>query len=382
MITTRRYTYKLRPGKQAEAALEMEYHRSRWVWNECVHQQRENKVFSRNTLSQLLTAARASTPWLKAGSAVVQQQVIADFCVATKAHFESKADPKPELPTFKTKKSHPNPSVNYTKNGFSIKDGKLSLAKMPFNIPVVWSRALPSQPTSVRVYRDAVGDWWASFVVKVEDTPKVREDDLSVGIDPGISVTMTTSHDDTEFDLEYVNQVRTHARNTAKYQRRMAKHKAAQQWDKYRKAKRLKAKEERKARRVRQERSRKWAQQIAKNHAQIAVEDFKPKFMFKSTLARKAADAACGVLLRELEIQAHKYNCELVKVNPAYTTQECHICHARTKQQMTLAQRTYECWNCGQTSDRDKNAAKVILSRAGFNPACEKENIPMKMGTP
>lgn len=35
-----RYNYRLRPGAQAEAHLLAEWGRVRWVWNECVGQQR------------------------------------------------------------------------------------------------------------------------------------------------------------------------------------------------------------------------------------------------------------------------------------------------------------------------------------------------------
>jgi putative transposase len=52
------------------------------------------------------------------------------------------------------------------------------------NIPVVWSRELPSDPTSVRVYQDSLGHWFASFVVhrEVEATAEVQG---SIGIDWG-----------------------------------------------------------------------------------------------------------------------------------------------------------------------------------------------------
>jgi len=44
--------------------------------------------------------------------------------------------------------------------GFAVKDGRLCLAGR-LSIPVVWSRELPSEPSSVRVYRDSIGHWYA-----------------------------------------------------------------------------------------------------------------------------------------------------------------------------------------------------------------------------
>ena len=48
------------------------------------------------------------------------------------------------------------PSLNYTRRGFVVKGARLCLAG-GLSIPVVWSRELPSEPSSVRVYRDSIG---------------------------------------------------------------------------------------------------------------------------------------------------------------------------------------------------------------------------------
>jgi putative transposase len=46
--------------------------------------------------------------------------------------------------------------------------------------------------------------------------------------------------------------------------------------------------------------ARKWAKRVARDHDVIAVEDFKPKFLAKSTMAKKAADASTGATKRAL----------------------------------------------------------------------------------
>lgn len=42
----------------------------------------------------------------------------------------------------------------------------------------------------------------------------------------------------------------------------------------------------------RQDTGRKWAKKVVTDHDALAVEDFKPTFLAKSTMAKKAADAA------------------------------------------------------------------------------------------
>ncbi|WP_409473917.1 transposase [Streptomyces sp. HC307] len=56
-------------------------------------------------------------------------------------------------------------------------------------------------------------------------------------------------------------------------------------------------------------------------------------------------------------------------VHPAHTTMDCASCGARTKHALPLSERTYTRTACGAVSPRDKNSARVMLVRAGLNPA-------------
>src|SRR6516225_11923916 len=79
VVETVRYTYRLRPGKQAQAALEAEWHRCRWLWNEAVHQEKSGTKPTLCRLSKMLTAARARCSWLRTGSQVCQQQTLRTY---------------------------------------------------------------------------------------------------------------------------------------------------------------------------------------------------------------------------------------------------------------------------------------------------------------
>lgn len=65
-----------------------------------------------------------------------------------------------------------------------------------------------------------------------------------------------------------------------------------------------------------------------------------------------------------------KYKCHLAgvwfsEINESYTTQECHVCHARTgpKGQADLGIRDWVCLDCGTAHGRDHNAAINIRER-------------------
>ena len=54
------------------------------------------------------------------------------------------------------------------------------------DVKVVWSRLLPSEPSSVTVIKDAAGRYFASFVVEVETRP-LPDVDAEVGINVGLA---------------------------------------------------------------------------------------------------------------------------------------------------------------------------------------------------
>jgi putative transposase len=376
-----RYTFRLRLSKTARRQLEAEWDRCRWVWNEsvvkskAVHQRNgaagEKVTCGPAQLDKMLTEARRRTPWLAEGASVPQQQVIRDFA---KSRAKALKDIKARLPMRQRagmpkykKKRYAWPSLNYTQRGFRLKNGRLHLAGGIVVRPV-WSRELPKPPSSVRVYRDAVGHWWTSFVVATT-TEHIAQTGRVIGIDWRVKETATTTSDD--HDLPHPQHGRIAAQKLARYQRMMARRRPAkgQSASKgYQEAKRQTAKLHRKVAAQRQDTARKWAKRVVRDHDAIAVEDFRPKFLAKSTMAKKAADAAIGATKKALLEMARKHGRIVHLVHPAHTTMDCAQCGARTKHALPLSLRTYACTVCGAQAPRDKNSARVMLVRAGLQP--------------
>ncbi|MFI5677278.1 RNA-guided endonuclease InsQ/TnpB family protein [Streptomyces cellulosae] len=322
-------------------------------------------------LDRMLTEARARTPWLREGSSVPQQQTIRDFGRSrAKAHKDIRerlpVERRAGMPTYKRKREA-LPTLNYTKRGFRLKDGRLHLAGGI--VVVVWSRELPSEPSSVRVYQDSLGHWYASFVVPARVQP-LPETGRVLGVDWGVKETATTTSD--AHDLPHAGHGRKARAKLTRYDRMMARRrpKKGQPASKgYREAKRLRAKAYKKVARQREDTGRKWAKKVVRDHDAIAVEDFRPKFLAKSSMARKAADAAIGATKAALIEMGRKHGRGIRLVHPAHTTMDCAHCDARAKHRLPLGERTYTCTACGKVSPRDKNSARVMLVRAGLNPA-------------
>ncbi|HEY3952639.1 MAG TPA: transposase [Streptosporangiaceae bacterium] len=362
MIETVRYTYRLRPGAVAGRVLVAEWHRCRWLWNEAVHQQKTGNKPTLCTLSKLLTEARARHAWLREGSQVTQQQALRTYAQALDHSFKVKGRGRPKVKRRKTAL----PTLEYTARGFSVRDGRLILPK-GVSIPVVWSRELPSQPKSVRVYRDNLGHWYASFVV-TRETVLAKPATGAIGIDWGVRTPAATT--EPAFDLPYLAHRKRCAAEVARAQRRMARRARRRsrklhgpQSAGYRQAERQNAKAQKRAARQNQHDGRMWARNVVASHDLIAVEDFKVKFLARSTMARKAADSSVGTLKRTLIEYGMRAGRKVVLVQPAYTTMTCSECGER-QARLGLAERTFRCASCGYTADRDRNAARVILAVA------------------
>ncbi|MEU6271628.1 transposase [Streptomyces populi] len=378
-----RYTFRLRVSATGRAALEAEWGRCRWIWNECVARSRavhlHNKAHPHDRwtcgpaqLDRMLTGARARIPWLAEGSSVVQQQTVRDF---GRARAKAQKDIKDRLPMHRRagmprhkKKREALPTLNYTRRGFRLQDGRLHLAGK-IVLTVVRSRDLPSDPSSVRVYQDALGHWYCSFVAPAQVQPLAKTGRV-LGVDWGVKETATTTSD--AYDLPHAQHGKKAQHKLSRYDRMTARRrpKKGQAASKgYREAKRWRAKTYAKIARQRQDTARKWAKRVVTDHDAIAVEDFRPKFLARSSMARKAADAAIGATKKALIEMGRKHGRNIRLVHPAHTTMDCASCGARTKHALPLSERTYTCDACGAVSPRDKNSAHVMLVRAGLNPA-------------
>ncbi|NGO75131.1 transposase [Streptomyces sp. YC504] len=389
-----RFVYRLRVPASARRELEAEWARCRWVWNECVARSQgthahnldnpqDKRTCGPAELDRMLTRARSITPWLREGSCVPQQQIIRDFGRARAKAIKDitaklPAHQRTGMPRLKARKGKraSRPSLNYTRRGFrltgqgdsTMTGGRLWLAG-GIQVGVVWSRPLPAGPSSVRVFQDRLGHWYASFVVPAALDPLPATGQV-IGIDWGVKALAITTSD--AHDLEHPQHGAKAAARLAAAQRMMARRrpeKGRLPSRGYREAQRMAAKAYRKVARQRQDTARKWAKKVVRAHDVLAVEDFRPQFLAKSPMARKAADAAIGAAKQAVVDMGRKHGRDVHLIPPAHTTTDCAACGARAKSRLPLSARTYRCDVCGISVPRDKNSAFVMLRRAGLTPA-------------
>ena len=102
------------------------------------------------------------TDWLSDVSCVPLQQSLRHQEGAFRNFFDGRAG----YPKFK--KKHNRQSVEYTRSAFSWDGEKtmLTLAKMPGDLDIRWSRSFKGKPTTVTVSRDPADRYFVSFRVK------------------------------------------------------------------------------------------------------------------------------------------------------------------------------------------------------------------------
>jgi len=191
------YNYRLDPQPRHRLAFARAFGCGRVVFNDGLRARQDahaagQPYITDADLSARLTAAKATPEraWLGEVSAVVVQQSLADLNAAYRNFFASvtgkRTGPKVAPPRFRSRKDR-RQAIRFTASArFKVlPDGKLRLPKIG-DVPVRWSRDLPSEPSSVTVIRDAAGRYFASFVVETGGDP-LPEVGAEAGIDLGLT---------------------------------------------------------------------------------------------------------------------------------------------------------------------------------------------------
>ncbi len=326
-----------------------------------------------------MTAARARWSWLRDGSQVAQQQTLRTYGRALDASFTVKGRGRP---TFKARKNT-LPSLEYTRRGFRICDDRLVLPK-GVSVPVVWSRELPTEPSSVRIFRDSLGHWYASFVVTRDSNPTPGAPEGSaIGINWGVTPDRDHHRRAVRSAAPWTPEPVCGGAGEGPTQDGAPPPEEGTSTSRgYKDARTAAAKVHKKAARQNLHDGRVWAKTVVGAHRVIAVEDFRPRFLAKSSMARKAADAAVAAVKRELVERGRRAGRKVVVVvRPAYTSMTCSGCFARARQRLGLGERIFRCWACGHTACRDRNAAGVILAVAerghtGVDDVSQSNHLP------
>jgi putative transposase len=377
-----RYQYRIYPRPTQIEPLAKAFGCSRVVWNDALwiykNAFRNGEGRPKDVDKLVITQAKKteSRTWLSEVSNIVLQQSFRDLQQAWNNYFSSvnglrKGKPvgKPKL-----KKKTSRQSMRFRKGGFSVHSCSVKLAKIG-HVPMIVSRPLPSEPSSVTIIKDTTGRYFASFVVEIpeeiapqaarfvyEDShTKAAATNNSSGIDLGLTHFAILNNG------EKIENPRLHKKMLRKIKlanRRLAK--AKKDSNRRRKRKLRLAKLHAKVKDARTDFLHKLTTRLVRENQALAVEDLNVSGMVKNRkLSRAISDAGWSKFKTMLEAKCDKYCRDLTIVDRWYPSSQICSCCGKSGGKKELDVREWECLFCNTIHDRDLNASINLNRWAG-----------------
>ncbi|MFM9263685.1 transposase [Tychonema sp. BBK16] len=355
-----RYRYRIYPTDQQQQSLAQLFGCVRVVWNDALAlcKQSEKKPKSAELQKIVITEAKQTEErtWLEQVSCVPLQQSVIDLETAFKNFFDScKGKRKGQTvryPRFKKRTS--SQSARFTVRGFSMKkNGGIYLAKIGIVNPV-WSRELPSLPSSVTVIKDSANRYFLSFVVEIEPVQSEAKNP-SIGIDLGIKTFAVMSNGEKAESPSYKKL----DRKVRKLQRKLARQPKD---SKRRNITRIRiAKLHNKIADTRKDFLHNLSTKIVNENQVIVLEDLNVSGMVKNRKLSRAISQQGWYEFRTLcEAKSEKFGREFKVISRwEPTSQICSDCGFKWGK-IDLSIRSVLCLSCGTKQDRDENAARNI----------------------
>ena len=298
------------------------------------------------------------------------QQSLRDLQTAWNNYFRSKKGERKgkEAGSPKFKKKSSRQAIRFTTNAFSVHSQSVKLAKIG-HIKVVFSRSLPSAPSSVTIIKDSAGRYFASFVVEVD-----REIPLQTGCSCGIDLGL--AHFCILSTGEKIENPRLHKKmlkRIKKANRRLAKAKLYS--SRRERRKRKLAKLHTKIKDQRTDFLHKLTTRLVSENQTLAVEDLNVSGMVKNRkLSRAISDAGWAKFKTMLAAKCDKYGRDLTIVDRWFaSSQLCSEC-GKSGGKKELGVREWTCLYCNTVHDRDINAAANLLKYQDAGGQSESKN--------
>ena len=359
------YRYRIYPTDEQKVLLAQTFGCCRHIWNCCLdyaikawEAHKTNPMMQKPNVSGFgFTAAIAQIKqdpekqWLNNVTSVALQQTGLDLGRAFLGLFKGRT----KYPQFKKKSNHQ--SFRLLNNAFSLKGSDFYIAKCKTPIKVKWSRALPSQPTSVTISMTPSGKYYVSFIC--EYSPVQTSGTGTEGIDLGIKDLAFLASGEAISNPKYYIKAQ---KQLKKLQRRLAK---KTKGSKNRNKARIKvAKLYEKISNQRLDYIHKLTTRLVRENQTLCIEDLNVSGMSKNRkLAKHVLDASFATIRNILSYKVRdSQHCNLVIVDRFYpSTQLCSACNRKPSVKITLRIRSWQCEYCPTVHGRDQNAASNLM---------------------
>ncbi|HEX4704958.1 MAG TPA: transposase [Pseudonocardiaceae bacterium] len=363
-----RYNFRVEPTPGQRTALARAFGCARVVFNDGLRAREQAYraglpyLTDAELMRQVLTEAKQTEEraWLAEVSSVVLQQAVADLNTAYRNFFASITGKRKGHPVgrphWRSRKDNRH-AIRFTRNArFAVTNtSRLRLPKIG-DLRVRWSRALPAEPSSVTVIKDAAGRYFASFVVDTEPgiLPEIEAD---TGIDLGLSCFAAFPDGRTVTAPKFLRRAE---RTLTKLQRALSRKEKGSR--NRAKARVRVARAHARVANSRRDWYHKLSTTIIRENQAVYVEDLAVSGLARGRLAKSVHDAGWSAFVSMLEYKAAKHGRVFARIGRFEpTTRTCSGC-GWYGPKLGLSVRIFRCAGCPLVLDRDVNAARNILA--------------------
>jgi putative transposase len=365
-LANRSFRYRLSPTPEQETALAQFAGATRFVYNLALEQRRDfwrqyraatGRSFNFASQGLEVTQLRAELPWLAAVHSTPLTHALRDLDRAFANFWSGRA-------------RYPTPRRKGINDSFRFKavnirwrqlNSKWSAVRVP---KIGWIKFRDTRPICGELVNATIsrraGIWHISFAVQVEH--KVAPSALpAIGIDRGIANTLALSNG----ELLSTPDTTRLERRKRRAQRALSRRKRGSR--RYQRQRSRVAKIAAKLARIRADWQHRASLNIAERFGVVALENLAVRNMTasgkgKRGLNRSILEQGWGGFETKLAYKLEERGGTLVKINPAFTSQECSACGVIDRASREN-QASYVCRSCGFAIHADTNAAINILRR-------------------
>ena len=228
-------------------------------------------------------------------------------------------------------------------------------------VKIYMHRPLQGDPKEATIVKKASGNRYAHISCDIGETRQVEPTD-AIGVDMGTTHYLTTSEGEKIDNPRWYRKAEGLLHKHQQTQSRRKK--GSKRWQK---AVHASALHQERTTHKRKDSIGKLVYKLYhhyKNNVLVA-EDLRISNMVKNQhLSKSISDAAWGTFFKWCGNIAERDGFRFHQVDPKNTSQICSACGKKSQKKLTLAIRTFDCQFCGNSLDRDHNAARNILFRA------------------
>jgi putative transposase len=355
VIINKAFQFKLKPTGEQAALFAQYAGASRWVWNEMLAERKRvfeqaGKAPSMYEQMRRLTALKQeeATAWLGA----IHSQVLQEPIKHLQRAFQNFFDKQASYPRFKSRKQ--------THQAFSYPQGVRVQANQVYLPKLGWvhfhkSREIEGEIKRATIRRKASG-WYVSLICELEITPQpvCPTPDTTLGVDLGLTDFLVAS------DGERIRTPRLLRKAEKKLRKAQQSLSRKQQGSNRRRKQREKvARLHEHVANARLDFLHKLSTRLVCENQAVIAEDLSVKGLARTRLAKSIHDAGWGEFLRQVAYKCAWQGKVFHQIDRFFPASKLHAA-CGTLNTLSLSDRTFACQGCGQTLDRDHNAALNI----------------------